>query len=367
MKVYCLIRGKTNNDSTKKLKELLHFYFGSKHDEDINTRIIVLSGDITSEKFGLSQNDYLNLAEEIDTVIHSAAIVKHFGDYSKFLEINVNGTKKIAEFSNNFNITMYLISTLSVAGESNSDLDNGTIFTENDLYIGQDYLSNVYVRSKFEAETAMLTEIKKGLNGYILRVGNLTGRYSDGQFQKNIEENRFYNAIKSISNIGIITERLLEHKLEFTPVDLCSKAIVNLCNEVGKKGKIFHVFNHNRIPISSLKEFLTVRGIELIETDTESFVEFLKSLSANDKQNILSGIVNEWDMNTGFFREESINITSDVTVKILKENGFIWPIINHEYLKKIFDYADEVGFFVDKINMANSYVKVNIDDYEMGG
>lgn len=37
---------------------------------------------------------------------------------------------------------------------------------------------------------------KMGIPVTIYRIGNLTGRYTDGKFQKNIRENYFYNEIQ---------------------------------------------------------------------------------------------------------------------------------------------------------------------------
>ena len=54
-------------------------------------------------------------------------------------------------------------------------------FTERNLFIGQS-LENVYIRSKFEAERKLLDAILKGTDAYILRVGNLMPRRSDGKF-----------------------------------------------------------------------------------------------------------------------------------------------------------------------------------------
>lgn len=68
--------------------------------------------------------------------------------------------------------------------------DNQFSFAENNLYVGQQ-LDNLYIKSKFEAEKNILSEIPNGLNAQILRLGNITNRYSDGKFQINATENAF--------------------------------------------------------------------------------------------------------------------------------------------------------------------------------
>jgi thioester reductase-like protein len=63
-----------------------------------------------------------------------------------------------------------------------------TVFDETKLYIGQP-LENVYVRSKFESEVAVLQAKLEGLDAAVIRVGNLSNRRSDLKFQKNHHEN----------------------------------------------------------------------------------------------------------------------------------------------------------------------------------
>ena len=77
--------------------------------------------------------------------------------------------------------------------------DNHNVeFSENDFYIGQNYTENVYVNSKLEAENVIYSYMKKGLQGKVLRIGIVAGRYSDGLFQKNMDSNAFYSRIKSV-------------------------------------------------------------------------------------------------------------------------------------------------------------------------
>ena len=93
---YCLVRGKDKEDSTKRLLELLNFYFGDKY---ANTdRVEVICADLQKDKFGLSEEEYTNLFDKVDMVINSAASVKHYGSYKYFYEANVETTKRLIAF-----------------------------------------------------------------------------------------------------------------------------------------------------------------------------------------------------------------------------------------------------------------------------
>ena len=102
-KVYCLIRKKTLVEPEERLKKTLNFYFGNKYDAEFGKRIIVINGDITDSTFTLDSDNYKKLGSEIDLVINSAAIVKHYGDMKQFNDVNVLGTKYIINFCKLFN------------------------------------------------------------------------------------------------------------------------------------------------------------------------------------------------------------------------------------------------------------------------
>ena len=82
---------------------------------------------------------------------------------------------------------------------------------------------------KFDAEKFIFESKDKGLSYNIYRVGNLTARNSDGVFQKNKDENAFYNILKFIALNKSIPKDMMDQSLEFTPVDLCAEANCTGC------------------------------------------------------------------------------------------------------------------------------------------
>ncbi len=134
-KIYCLVRGK---DPKKKFTELFRFYFqGDPSFEVVQRRIVFLNGDITETKLGLNESDYERIAQNVSVVIHSASLVKHFGTYSEFDRINVQGTQKVIDFCLAYDKYFSYISTISISGNYMSNIVLDQIFTEKDLFIGQ--------------------------------------------------------------------------------------------------------------------------------------------------------------------------------------------------------------------------------------
>lgn len=203
--IYCIIREKNNLSSKQRIIESLDFYFKDLQIENYSDRLNIITGDLLKNNFGLSNYNFNNLGKNIDCVIDSAAIVKHYGDYKLFYDLNVIGTKRVVEFCIQYNIPLHYISTLSVSGYGLVNSPN-SIFSETDFYIGQNYMDNVYVRSKFEAEKLILDSCKeKKLIANIYRVGNITNRFSDGCFQKNFYDNAFINRLTAFINLRMCT------------------------------------------------------------------------------------------------------------------------------------------------------------------
>lgn len=347
--VYCLIRGKSEIEVKSRFTKLLDFYFDGEMRDLIEKRIFVVSGDVTIDYFGLSFEEYEKLGNSISSIIHSSALVKYYGDYKQFEKVNVNGTSRIIDFAKRFNLKLNHISTIGISGSYLVDNEVRNInLTERDFYLGQNYTDNVYVWSKFEAENLVLKEINNGMNASIMRMGNLTGRYSDGHFQPNIQDNAFYNTIKSIIQLGAVPEELLEQEIEFTPVDLASKAVVKISGTKESAGRIFHVFNHNEIRLSELLDFFKLLDIKIEIFDNKAFKQYIENISSDDsKREYLSGIINDFDESKGLNYDFAIKVVSVITQKYLGLLGFEWPSIDLNYIIKLLNYMKEVEYLSD--------------------
>ncbi len=342
--VYCIVRGESLTHAKSRLTKSLFNYFRDKHTDVIDKRVYVLNGDITRKNLGLFSNE--NTQINIDAVIHAAALVKYFGDYSEFEKANVLGTLNTAEFAANNNIPLFYVSTMGLSGRYQKGLSlPNPVFSEIDLYHENVYENDMYLRSKYKAEKIINRYISSGLQAAIFRVGNLTGRYSDGHFQMNISENYFYNVLKSILSIGAVSDNILDIEFDLTPVDLCSKAIVELGLTKNCLGSNFHVFNHNMINIDILLKFISSMGVHITLLSEANFVKLIKKLSYNNNKN-LQGIVNnlntEFQLNFG----KNVKICSDFSVDFLKKIGFHWPAISEEYIHKLINYMEKEKFIL---------------------
>ena len=342
--IYCLVRGK---DFKQKFETMLSFYFPDIDKKEFYKKVILINGDITHQGMGLSEKDYQIIQKKVKSIIHSASLVKHYGNYTEFENVNVQGTKNLITYCLETSSSLSYVSTISVSGNFTYSGEAEKRFSEDDFFIGQDINSNVYLKSKFEAELLIQKAMKEGLKATIYRVGILTGRFLDGKFQYNIKENAFYRTLRSIFALRFLPESVFGDYLEFTPVDLCARALVILFMKNGFSQPVFHLFNHNMIKIEEFLELLKLEGIEVQKISDDAFRDLISSISNTAKgKQILSGIITAWG-SQGLSFSPKIEVDSAKTVKLLDDNGFKWPEITGEYIEKIIQYMDSVGFLYE--------------------
>jgi amino acid adenylation domain-containing protein/thioester reductase-like protein len=337
-RIYCLIRG---NNPEARLTQLYNYYF--RQEPDLR-RVKILSGQIEDSRLGLTAEEYAGLGEAISEVIHSAALVKHYGLYTDFEKTNVLGTENIINFCLPHNIHLYFVSTISVSGNFLPQSSSKT-FSEKDLFIGQDYKSNVYVRSKYEAECQVFEAQSKGLQASILRVGILTGRYTDGFFQHNIEENAFYRKLKSVLQIKCLPVSNLDEYIELTPVDCCAQAIRKIATQPASGQSVYHLFNHKLIKIRDFFEPLKSRGIEVKGISVDDFLLLINRLAQTDEgKETISGIITDLAFFGSLSFSSSVQVDSALTISTLEQLDFTWPDLTAEYCLKVIDYMQEIGY-----------------------
>ncbi len=347
---YCLVRGKDKEDSTKRLQELLHFYFGDKY-TDID-RIQVVCADLQKDKFGLSDEEYNKLLGNVDTVINCAASVKHYGSYKYFYEANVETTKRLIEFCKTANAKLVHTSTLSVSGNTFGDAFDGYIsetekhFYESSLYIEQP-LENVYGRSKFEAEKAVLDAMCEGLQANIMRMGNLTNRINDGQFQKNHESNAFLQRVKGVLELGLFPDYLIKdtNYSEFTPIDEAANAVMTIARHFSTEQTVFHINSVKVLYFDKLVEIINQIGYDLKLVNGTVFTEALRQTAKQTgMEHIFETFINDMDENDQLNYDSNIRIENDFTVQYLKQLGFEWSDIGIDYLRKYVEYFKKIGY-----------------------
>lgn len=341
--IYCLVRSQREDDRRGRIAEVLSYYFGDKYAGEIGNRIVPIIGDIETE--GLSKD----VITQVDTIIHTAASVKHYGSYSYFYKVNVEGTKHVVDFAKKVGARLVHISTLSVSGNSLADdfsvnrSSEKKCFYENSLYIGQP-LDNVYIHSKFEAERRVYDAMLDGLDATVIRVGNLTNRASDYKFQPNYKENAFLTRVKAILEFGLFPEYLMKLYAEFSPIDKTVEGIVKIAQYADKQ-TVFHLNSDRVIYFDRFLEVVHNLGISMEVVSGNAFNEALqKTIKQSNTEYIFEAFQNDMDEQGHLVYDSNIRIENDFTLWFLKKVGFEWNETDMEYIKGYIDYFRRIGY-----------------------
>lgn len=305
-------------------------------------RIIPIIGDI--EQDGLAGN----MPEDVQTVIHTAASVKHYGSYDYFNRVNVEGTRHVVNYAKSVGAGLIHISTLSVSGNSLADefavyrSEEEKFFGETSLYIGQP-LDNVYIHSKFEAERVVLDAMLTGLDARIIRVGNLTSRATDYKFQPNYKQNAFLTRFKAILEFGLFPDYLMHLYSEFSPIDLTAEGVVKIAQYAGKQ-TVFHLNSNRPIYFDRFLEVVHELGIPMKVVDGDTFTQALRgTIRDRVTEYIFEAFQNDMDERGRLVYDSNIHIENDFTVWFLKKLGFEWNETDMEYIRRYIEYFRGIG------------------------
>ncbi len=333
---YCVIRG-GRQPAEKRLKNMLVYYFSDSFDALFGNRIVVVEGDITSEKMFETLKKY-----PIDTYINCAANVKHFSAGTDIEDINVGGVINGVAFAKEVGCRFVQISTASIAGMSIDHVpDEATRLTEQMFYFGQD-LSNKYTRSKFLAERTVLEAALDGLDAKIMRVGNLMARDSDGEFQVNFKTNNFLGRLKAYHIIGKIPYEAMGGGCEFAPIDCTARAVL-LLSKTPKACRVFHPYNDHDIFMGDVVRTLDACGIAITPVEKEDYDRaFSEAFLDGTKAEHLRSLIAYQEYGKVVLPIKSVNT---YTSQALLRQDFLWPITTPAYLKNFFDTVGGLGFF----------------------
>ena len=342
-KVYCLVRSNGQDDRRGRLRDILQYYFGDKYEREFGKRIIPIVGDI----------EYENLAEnmplDVQTVIHTAASVKHYGSYAYFHKVNVEGTRHVVDYAKQVGARMIHISTLSVSG--NSMADDFTVyrsqeekhFYETSLYIGQP-LDNVYIHSKFEAERQVYDAMLEGLDAMVIRVGNLTNRATDYKFQPNYKENAFLMRVKALLEFGLFPDYLLPLYAEFSPIDKTAEGIVRIA-QYARRQTVFHLNSNKVLHFNNFLEIVHKLGIQMRIVDGITFNnELQKTIQGKGTEYIFEAFQNDMDEDGRLIYDSNIHIENSFTLWFLEQIGFKWNETDFKYLSGYVEYFRSLGY-----------------------
>ena len=204
------------------------------------------------------------------------------------------------------------------------------VLHEQELWIGQE-IRNQYLRSKYMAEYELLRDaVDKGLSVKIMRVGNLQGRISDGEFQIKKKTNSFTRQLLSFAGIGQAPESMSQAHVNFSPVDEVAHMIIRLAT-LPDDYVAFHVYPPQELSYQMLFDAMAGLGHPVELVSGERFGQKLEELKqTEDGRSLVEGVLFERpDMRYRF-----TDTDNTYTEELLAGLGEKWSVITVAYLEK---------------------------------
>ncbi|CAA7197395.1 Gramicidin S synthase 1 [Chryseobacterium potabilaquae] len=346
--ICCLVRPKSKLNSENRLKTLMAYYF-SDWEKDFDTRVKIIEGDITDHNI----TEKL-IEEHIDTVFNCAAIVKHYVAEGSMEKVNIDGVSNLISLCEAKEAMLIHISTYSVGGTI--EKSKSSIFSEQDFYIGQT-TDNEYVKTKFIAERIILQHVAdKKLKAKIMRVGNLMGRESDGEFQINFNSNAFVNSLKSYKILNAFPLDHMTSSVELSPIDKVAEAIALLA-KTPQNMTVFHPYNNYMVNMAVIMNAFNEYGYKIDIVSNDDFSSRVKSMRNDPEKSIfLQGLIHAGRLDDNLLIVEPEN---NYTTQILYRLGFYWNPPHKDYMNKVIEMLDRLAFF-DEYNFTKNIEESNL-------
>ena len=335
-KVWCVVRRTGKESPRERLLDMLHHYFGTKHDSRFASLVEIIEGDLTNtETFRRIESR----GSEHLTVINCAAIVKHFAPKDIMERINVDVVNRLGIFCTRHNALLIHISTLNSAIPT-GDGKHGTDQKVTEASFSPlPTTANPYTSTKWKAEHLLLKAAEKGLKMKIMRMGNLSPRLADGMLQHGYEQNASLNWLRIVALTRCCPQGYLDAPVEFTPIDEAAKAVIAL-SETPSDGNVFHVFCTPKLRVADVIDAFDHCGIKVDTVPEEVFEQRLLALSEDDSAGLSLAVAKE----TTSFGAPTFCWDNDLTMQVLARLGHDMPVISRQYVDKIIETLSDKEF-----------------------
>jgi thioester reductase-like protein len=122
-----LVRAKSEREAHERLWQSLQLHFAfPEFLEYLNSRVRIFRGDLTSERFGLRDDEYHALVDSTDSILHCAASLNRKSE-KQCLNVNLRGSLEMIQLArraqNSHGLRRYsFVSTVAVAGKRQNEV-----------------------------------------------------------------------------------------------------------------------------------------------------------------------------------------------------------------------------------------------------
>jgi len=230
-----LVRASSKQEARERLWRSLQLHFDFPEFFDyLNSRVHIFRGDLTSQRFGLPDEDYVVLAETTDSIIHCAASLNRKSE-KQCLNVNLRGSLEVIQLARRVHDRKGLrryshVSTVAVAGHRRNEV----VTEDASIDWGRsDY--DPYARTKKFSEH-MVAQLLPDVPRTIFRPAIVMGdsrRAETSQFD-------MVQAFDLLARLPVLPLRPHD-KIDIVPADYVGRAIVTIHQKAQPGHGIYHL------------------------------------------------------------------------------------------------------------------------------
>jgi amino acid adenylation domain-containing protein/thioester reductase-like protein len=333
--LHCLVRADSPAAGAARLRAALGEY--GLWQESFGPRIVPVVGDLAQPRLGLSPEQFVALAEQIDTIYHNGALVNFIYPYPQLKAANVLGTQEVLRLASRTRVKpVHFVSSLYVFAEADSP--DGQALGEHAVPAYGGLLPMGYTQSKWVAEQLVLLARSRGIPTAIYRPGRIAGHSQSGACQT---DDFLWKLIKGCVDIGKAPP--MDAPIDFAPADFVSRAIVYLSQQPDALGQAFHLFNPSPLPWEGLLDWMAGAGYPLARVSYDEWRTDMLALAERRAEQNAAAIGSFLVGSTGEANPHPLRFSGDATFARLGA-AVACPPVDGRLLETYFRYFAARGF-----------------------
>ena len=339
--ILCLVRAQSPEDGLLRLQRGLESH-GLWHPEDAS-RIVPLPGDLARPRLGLSEAQFEALSGSVDAIYHNGAWVTYIFPYPALKPANVLGTQEVLRLAClRGAVPVHYVSSLAVFPLA---LGRDAIpVRETDSPGDWQALFGGYAQSKWVAERLAAEASRRGLPLTIYRPGLVTGHSRTGAGST---DDMLALLVKGCIQLGALPQ--IDTRLDMTPVDYVSRALVYLSRKSGVAGQVYHLANPHPAHWSEVAAWIRDYGYVLESLPYEDWRASLDGPDGPRADNALYPLLPLLSERTSsgkaLLAEARMPLyRSDLTLDQLEGNGLACPPLDRALVHTYLDHFVRTGF-----------------------